>query len=146
MTTKLEHTWLFVFAGFTSITAVIGGLSVVATNGLGMPLSWLGATPFQDYTIPGVMLLVIVGGSALIAALFLHFHHRWQYVIAFGSGAILVGWIMGEALLIQQTSWLQALYLVVGLLQMGLALLATLQATREWKHRQDRPREVSHGS
>ena len=146
MTTKFEHAWLLVLAGFTAITAVIGGLSVIVTNGLGMPVSWLRTTPFQDYTIPGVILLVIVGGSALIAALSLQFHHAWQYLIAFASGAILVGWILGEALLIQQTSWLQALYLVVGLLEMGIAMLATLQESRESRRHQDRRREMSHSS
>jgi hypothetical protein len=129
MKATIERYTLVLIAVFAALSAIGGGYGVVSTNGLGMPLAWLANTPFADYTVPGLILLVVVGGSALLATVLLTRHHL-QYVMAFGAGAIMVGWIFGEVLLLRQLSWLQMVYLAVGVAMMALALVEWLQQER----------------
>ncbi len=128
MNNSLERYTLIAITGFAAVSAIAGGIGVVTSNGLGMPQSWLQATPFADYVVPGLILAIVVGGSALVATVLLLMRHAWQYVVTFCAGGIMVGWIVGEVFLIQQASRLQALYLVVGLALMGLSAMIGLRA------------------
>lgn len=61
---------LIVIELFVGLWAVIGGVGLVsgAIPFLRMPVEYLQGTPFSDYTIPGLLLLLVVGGSFLFAA------------------------------------------------------------------------------
>jgi hypothetical protein len=61
---------LVVIELFVGLWAVIGGIGLVtgAIPFLRMPVEYLQGTPFSDYTIPGLLLLLVVGGSFLFAA------------------------------------------------------------------------------
>ncbi len=56
---------LVVIELFVGLWAVIGGVGLVtgAIPFLQMPIEYLQGTPFSDYTIPGLLLLLVVGGS-----------------------------------------------------------------------------------
>src|SRR5260221_2563675 len=112
---------LIVVEAFAAVSALVGGYGVIATNGIGMHMAWLKTTAFVDYHVPGLILGILVGGSALIATFLLLVRHPWGYLAALGAGAIMVGWIVGEILLIQQLSWLQLVYALDGLAAIGLA-------------------------
>ena len=112
---------LIAVTAFAAVSAVGGGIGVVATNGLGIPLAYLRTTPFSSYVIPGLILGMVVGGSALVATILVVLRHPWGDVVSFGAGAIMVGWIIGEILLLRQLTWLQGVYALNGLLMMGLA-------------------------
>ena len=116
-----ERLMLIVLASFAAVSALAGGYGVASTNGLGMPMAWLKTTPFADYVVPGLILGLVVGGSALLATMLLVIRHPWGYVASFGAGAIMLGWIIGEILLIQQFSWLHVVYALNGVLLMVLA-------------------------
>lgn len=51
------------------IAAVGGGVGLVLTNGLGMPAEWMESSPFGSYTVPGLVLLLLVGSSTSPAPL-----------------------------------------------------------------------------
>lgn len=106
-------------------------MGLILFNGMGIPLEYLRLTPFTSYVVPGLILGVVVGGSALAAALLLVLRHRWAYLVAFAAGAIMTGWIIVEVLLIRQFSWLQLGYLVIGLALMGLVVIQRLQTSRQ---------------
>ena len=64
-------------------------LLVLALNALGggyygmagakdIPREWLKGSPFRDYFIPGLILLIFVGGSALVAAILVFIKTGWQ--------------------------------------------------------------------
>src|SRR5690349_16570328 len=54
---------------FLGIGALYGGISLlVDAEGFGMKESWLDGSPFADYLIPGLFLLVVIGGGMLVAA------------------------------------------------------------------------------
>jgi uncharacterized membrane protein YeiH len=58
---------LFV-AGLGALTAIGGGIAL-ATGVDKLPAEWLKGTPFRSYLYPGIILTVVVGGSAAAATL-----------------------------------------------------------------------------
>lgn len=132
MSMSLLRKTLIGLALFNAVSAIGGGIGIIATNGLGMPLTWLAHTPFADYAVPGYILIIVVGGSAVVAAVLLFTRQQWSAIMACGAGAIMTGWILGEVVFIRQATWLQALYLLTGLAMMGLgAVLETIYYQRK---------------
>jgi len=90
---------------FNAVSAVGGGIALVA-GGLGVPTTLLRHTPFESFVVPGVFLAVIIGGTALLGATALLTHRPRALVTSTAAGAVMVGWILGETLLIEGFSWL----------------------------------------
>ena len=109
---------------FIAVSAAAGALGLIG-GGLAFPPEWLEGTPFVNYIGPGLILGVVVGGSALVASLLILRSHPWAIPAAFAAGVIQLGWIVGEVLLIGTFGavmlWLQVLYGLAGAL---LAVLA----------------------
>ena len=72
------------------LAAVGGGVGLILTNGLGMPVEWLEGSPFGSYTIPGVVLLA-VGIINLVSAAAVLRHHRWGAPASVVVGIMWVG-------------------------------------------------------
>ena len=98
---------------FNALSAVGGGIALVA-GGLGVPTTLLRHTPFHSFVVPGIFLAGVIGGSATIGATALLARWRRALVTSAAAGAIMVGWILGETLLVEGFSWLQGLYLLTG--------------------------------
>ena len=64
---KTMRITIFVLVVFGAITTLAGGIGFL-TGIIAAPLQWLEGSPFGDYTIPGLALAIIVGGSMLMAA------------------------------------------------------------------------------
>lgn len=113
---------------FAAVSAIGGALGLVI-GFLNYPLSALHGSPFSDFTYPALLLGVVVGGSALIAAATSVFGpHRIETLATAAAGCIMVGWIVIEVAMLGLNSWLQPAYLAVGLVMVGLAGL--LQVTK----------------
>ena len=93
--------------------AVYGGVAVMR-DGMGMPSRWLAGTPFTSWLLPGLALLLIVGGSQLTAALALLRDWRGARPVAIGSGAVLMGWIAVQLLVLQRFHPMQPTMFVLG--------------------------------
>lgn len=94
-----------------------------------IPRSWLEGSPFQSYLIPSLFLLIVVGGSMLIAtALWLLGSRvadgRWAPWASIAAGSILTGWIVVRMAMIGYVSWLQPACLVAGLAIAALGVVA----------------------
>jgi hypothetical protein len=112
---------LFVANVFVGLTAIFGGITV-ATAVDRFPAEWLTGTPFSSYLIPGLILAVVVGGSAAFAAA-ATLRSREAGALASGlAGTILLGWLVGERLILPpaafppQLWWLEAIYVAAGLM------------------------------
>ena len=105
---------------FNGIGAVFGGIGLL-TDSIGMPLSLLDGTPFDSYVVPGLILLVVVAGSSLAAAGMLLRDHRHSGIASLLAGAVLLGWIVVEFILIPAGWMFQVVYLVVALLILWFA-------------------------
>jgi hypothetical protein len=130
---KLVRIAIGVPEAFIALSAIGGGIALLlgtykdgvlreAGGRAQFPLEWLHNTPFSDYTIPALILTIGVGGSSLIAAV-LVFTGREEGVLAsVVAGLIMTGFIVVEVVMLKQgISWIEGLYLGLGLLISGLA-------------------------
>lgn len=119
--------------GFIALSASGGGIALLlgtykdgvlieAGGKARFPLEWLQRTPFSDYTIPALILTIVVGGSSLVAAV-LVFSGREEGVLAsVVAGLVMAGFIVGEVVMLKQgLSWIEGLYLGLGSAVSGLA-------------------------
>ncbi len=106
---------------FEAVSAIVGAVGLIA-GFMAIPLSILSGTPFADFTVPALLLGVVVGGSALVAAVITAFGPRRFGPLASAiAGTITVGWLIIEMAMIGLGSWAQVVWLLVGLLMIGLA-------------------------
>ncbi len=87
--------------GFIAIGAVYGGYNLIAdAEGFGVEDSWLDGTPFPSYTVPGVFLIVAIGGGMLAAAATTLIAGKWAALAALVMGVILIAFVTIETMLI----------------------------------------------
>ncbi|HYX49643.1 MAG TPA: hypothetical protein VE843_07860, partial [Ktedonobacteraceae bacterium] len=122
---------LFAIEAFIGLSALQGGVALLRGDFLNVvPVDWLAGTPFSDYTIPGLTLVIIVGGSALLAAATVFIEREWAVLISVLAGLIMIGFevvemvsvngkVGGDAL--PMALGLQLFYFVLGLAAFGLA-------------------------
>ena len=120
---------LFVVDLSAAVSAIVGGIAVAA-NLDSFPRAWLDGSPFSDYFVPGAILAVVVGGSAAIAAAGTARGPRLGVPASIVAGLVLMGWIVGELLVLNQNSAstsprsaVEPIYFVVGLAMVALGLI-----------------------
>jgi hypothetical protein len=121
---------LVVIAAFIATSAIEGGVAVLGgvVFGYKLPLAWLAGTPFSDYTIPGLALAIVVGGSALIAAATVFIHREWAVLLSVVAGLMIDGYLVVEIVSIDSklgdalpTSLaVQLFYIMLGVALIGL--------------------------
>ena len=93
-------------------------LAIIALNAIGggcyglagaasVPQEWLEGSPFHSYFIPGLILLVVVGGSTLFASVAVFRKASWAPLLSMITAIILFGWIITQLLIIGYVSWMQ---------------------------------------
>jgi hypothetical protein len=118
---------LVVLNTFLGLTAVVGGLGLLLGWYEPPPVELLRGSPFGSYTIPALFLLVVMGGGGLVAAVAVLRRHELGAPASGVAGAMTMGFEVVQMLIIG-FSWLQILYLVVG-------VLSVLLAVRMWRAR-----------
>lgn len=114
---------LLLIQTFNGISGVVGGFMLIrdpSGTGLRMPLSWLKGTPFSDYLVPGIVLLVVNGLGNLAGTIFTLFKYKHAGKIAAFFGAFMMIWIISQVSWIGYRSGLQPLYFITGLFQLFL--------------------------
>mgnify|MGYP006295956677 CR=1 FL=1 len=114
-----------IFQGVSGLTGGVGLVADPSGAALGIPVEWLGGSPFDDYLIPGVILFVVLGVFPLVAAFGLWQRRRWSRRAALLGGIALTIWIGVEILIIgyQPTPPLQLIYGLLGVIILGLVML-----------------------
>lgn len=89
---------------FVSLSAIWGGIMLVidpSGQKMQMPLSFLEKSPFENYLIPGIILLFMNGLMNLVAvALLLKNHVFYPWLVMF-QGVVLSVWIIAQIHLLQ---------------------------------------------
>ena len=80
-------------------------------------------SPFSDYLIPGLILLVVIGLGSLASGVLSMLRYRYTGEIAAVSGAFLMIWITAQVCWIGLTVWLQPLFFCFGAVELALGLL-----------------------
>src|SRR5262249_56363124 len=104
--------------------AVVGGVALaVGAEATRFPIEWLVGTCFSRCVLPGLIVAVIVGGSASLATAATL--RRWPAATRASvvAGAITMGWIVGEVLILNQQSAptsTEVFYFALGFVMMTL--------------------------
>ena len=136
---KTKHKSLRLIIGlltaFIALTAIGGGMAML-TGIDRFPLEWLEGTPFSNYTIPALVLAIVVGGSSLLAAVTLFMKHKNAVFASMAAGLIMAGYIVVEVMILNQIppgpTLIEGVYFGLGLLTFGLAAYFWLA---EYRHR-----------
>jgi menaquinone-dependent protoporphyrinogen oxidase len=122
MPTRTQRAMRKLYVGlafFTGITALIGAAELIfwpeTAAWLGVSLSDLRTTPFSSFRVPGLFLLLGVALPNLAAGMLAVQRQPRAEIAGVIAGATLTLWIIAEMLLLQTRSWIEVLYLAVGL-------------------------------
>jgi hypothetical protein len=125
---RLLRLTLLALTGLIAVTAVSGGVLIAAGIDK-FPPEWLDGTPFGDYLLPGIILFA-VGLSSAGAFVAVLARRPFAAVASIVAGIVMVGWIAGEVVLVQQNSAvtsprsaMEPLYAALG---MAVALLGAV--------------------
>jgi hypothetical protein len=111
-------------AGLVGVAAVYGGVMLLADpTGLGVKQEWLDGSPFGDYTLPGVVLLVGIGGGMLLTAAAAIMRHRNARAAARAMAVVLLIWGAVETATIGYRGTPQLVLVAVWVVAPALALL-----------------------
>lgn len=141
---RIRNVFLIVL-GFLSLGAIGGGaVLIISPSGemIGMPLSEFKNMPFNDFLIPGIILLSILGliPLLLIIALlkkptsklaeefniFKDMHWSWTYSIYIAF--VLIGWVHIQLIFLQSSvHWLHTFYMFYAILIIITALLPQIR-------------------
>ena len=86
----------------------------------GVPTEWLEGSPFPDYFFPSLILLVVVGGSFLLAAIAVFAGLRIARVAAVAAGLVVLGWLVAQVAIIGYVSWMQPTTAIAGVVVLVL--------------------------
>lgn len=112
------------------VSAVTGGIRLITTNGMGLPLSWLINTPFDSYFWPGVILASVVGGTYLLASITMWQQTKYYLEMSCIAGFGLLIWIFTELYLLPEHNPLQIIYFGIGIATIVLAILLLREKLR----------------
>jgi hypothetical protein len=79
---KTIYTTLIILNLFLALTAIPGGFCLI-TGIAAPPIDELKGSLFSDYTLPGLALMIFVGGSALLTAIMLI--RKYRYAIFYSA-------------------------------------------------------------
>lgn len=138
-------TFLYVLLVFLGVGAIAGGVGLITDPSggqLGMSVDeMLKRSPFDDFLIPGILLLVVFGLLPLLVVYglvrrpqwswadainpFKELHATWTLALYVGFGQII--WIMVETYIMDAVAVIHVLYMTIGLLIQIAALLPSCQ-------------------
>jgi hypothetical protein len=132
---------LVLLEAFVAVGAIGGGLCLLtgAFNfRQGIPLVWLAGTPFSDYTIPGLLLMIVIGGGMAVAAATVFIQREWAVLISAVAGIFMVGFEVVEAASVDSKAGttlpllaeFQVFFFVLGLAIFGLAAFLWMKEYR----------------
>lgn len=126
MSNRIMRVVLILLNGFLAFSAIAGGLALL-TGMMAPPVEYLAGSLFPNYVVPGLALLVLVGGSSLITTILLLSRQRLAGVVALAAGLAIVIFETVEVMTIGSPSGvarnLQILYYTVGALIVVASLM-----------------------
>lgn len=115
------------------IGALWGGANLLSdTSGksMGWSLEMLAHTPFSNYFIPGLILFIANGLFSLFVFLLLLLGNRKYSLFVLAQGAILMGWILIQVLMLRAFIQLHLIMLLIGV---SLAICGLILYRKEMK-------------
>lgn len=126
------HSIAVILLLFNGVGALYGGWQLVTdpTGGsMQMPLTYLQHSPFTNYLIPGIILLLANGVGSFVVLGLIMFTNRCYSLAIVAEGFILGGWITIQMLMLRTANPLQLFYFAT-------ALLLVVTGTALWRIKQ----------
>jgi hypothetical protein len=117
--------WLGILELLVGIGAVPAGLGLVmdpSGAGLRFDPEWLTGSPFSNFLIPGLVLMIVNGFGSLAGSVASFRRWRSAGVVGLALGIFLMLWIVVQVYWIGLISWLQPTYFFLGLVECALAV------------------------
>lgn len=92
---------LFILEAFVALTSIACGIGLMV-GAVQFPLAWLAGTPFSDYTVPGLVMAAVVGGSSFLAAEAILAGREGGVVASALAGLLLMGFEVAEVAMIDR--------------------------------------------
>jgi hypothetical protein len=104
---------------FGAVNALGGGYYGLS-GAKDVPTEWLKGSPFRDYFVPSLILLVVVGGSFMVASTAVFAGLRIARLAALTAGIVVLGWLAVQLTIIGYVSWMQPTTAIAGVLVLVL--------------------------
>lgn len=117
---------------FVGVGGISGGLEMIRhpLNPFGVTPELIAGTPFDTYTWPGVLLLVLVGVAPCLLAIGLIARRPGTLLLSGLFGIGLMAWIGVQWALLQDRLWLQPVMFCMGTVIAALAVHAVRHGER----------------
>ncbi|TCK22347.1 hypothetical protein [Pseudonocardia endophytica] len=112
--------------------AVGGGVGLMADNAIGMTDDWLAATGFASWTVPGLLLILVVAVPTAVAAVLEIRGAGHAAEASVVAGLLQVGWILAQLVVVQRYVVLQPVVLACGVAVVALRAGAVRRSRRAW--------------
>jgi hypothetical protein len=133
---------------FTAVTSLLGGVVLVVgalvdvgASPIAIPAFYLEDTPFGSTLVPGLVLAIVVAGTHAAAFVRVARRTRWAMLASAVAGFGVLVWIFVQMIWIP-FSPLQAVYFVLGLVELG-AVLVQLDVLHPWAHARTQRERIS---
>lgn len=126
---------LILFLAIQAVGATGGGIGLVQdpVNNIGTPVSILEGSPFNDFLIPGLVLLSVVGLFPFVVLYGLIRRLTWGWWLSLAAGGALIIWIIVEVILLGYLPGTGiGLQIAMGLLGVLILVCALLPTTRRY--------------
>jgi hypothetical protein len=124
---KIVRATLIILTAFLALTTILGGIALII-NLIAMPVELLQGSPFSDYTIPGLALSIIVGGTALFATILLIKKSKYDLLFSTTAGVVIMFFEFVEVMIIGSPAGiartLQIFYFSLGTLIVVVSMAA----------------------
>lgn len=121
---------LLVLLALVAVTAIAGGIALIVgalnpqlATVLNPPVDYLTGTPFSSYLVPGLVLALVIGGLHAVAFALGIRRNELDLLGAAVAGMALLIWVFVQMIYIP-FSFLQAVYVALGLAEIGVIMLA----------------------
>lgn len=112
---------LQILIGIGAIPAGVSLITDPSGGSLGMTSEALAGSPFPNFLIPGIFLLLVNGVGSLTGAFLTFRRGRLAGLVGVGLGLFLILWIIIQVISLGlPVHWLQALYFVLGVVELIL--------------------------
>ena len=122
---------LIILLVFLGLGGFIGGIPMQmdpSGESMGLPPELLEGLPLNDFILPGLFLIVVMGIIPIIIAFGVWRRTRWAWGATLAMGGVLVVWIVFQILLWGFPDPIQIFYLMLGLVILAMGLLPSTRA------------------
>lgn len=114
--------WLIIM-GLNALAAGFSFMVEPSGADIGIPLSYLQFSPFNNFFIPGLVLFIAIGVGCMLTAFLAIRNFNVYPQLLFVQGCILLGWIVIQMMMVRDVAWLHIVCGLSGLAWMVLGFV-----------------------